>query len=156
MSDDDRLALRAIETRIDATLFGQRYWSPPKHPKWGGKIVNVLSYSAEAEPSDHVEITPAEAATYSWIFHHREYCSDWSLIDRLVTECEKRGWDFCAYHDLPSDEPWAVKLLFRNGPGEQWVRFRRGDSLPRALCRAIVAVLDATEGTVNEPKARDA
>ena len=147
MNDD--LALRAIETRIDAALFDRRYWT---RGKWRGDVPrNVYArhhLKSDIIPLDRIEITPAEAAADGWICGHYEYCSDWSTFPRLLDRCVQRGWWFSSWHDLTA-EPWRVKLVFSQdgsfGPDELWLRRGRGDSLPLALCRAVVAVLDATE-----------
>ena len=86
--------------------------------------------------------------------HAPYYASDWNAIPELIKQCVKRGWNFSAFHDTTHRAPWLVKLVFTNygsfGPDEKWLRRGRGDSLPLALCRAMVAVLDATEETTNE------
>lgn len=144
MSDDNRMARQALETRIDAALFGRRYWAPPREI---GKLRNVLSYSEQAVPIGHIEITPAEAATYSWIFHHRAYCSDWSLVPELLDGCVQRDWGIQLEYTRHASESWFVVLVFDDGGDEYNDREAYADSLPLALCRAIVDVLDATEGT---------
>ena len=81
-----------------------------------------------------------------------KYSSDWSAIPKLVEACEQRGWHFSAWHDNTRVESWSVKLIFANGPGGLWIRRGHGDGLPLALCRAIVAVLDALEETKKEAR----
>lgn len=141
---------RAAETFLDSELFGRRYWAS----LWESTQPKLIAVARDSDdvPSNRVEITPAEAATYRDIWNHNAYCSDWSLIPVLMAECEKRGWYSDTWHSTPLPDKWSVEFVFSDEPDDRWRRRGRADTLPMALCLAIIAVLDAT---ADAEKARD-
>ena len=122
MSDADEL--RTLDVRIAKELFG---WSPPPFGR------PPLGLSRTSLPISRPLAN---------------YATNWNAIPRLVERCTERGWGFGFHHDPALIEPWCVCLSLANGV---W-RTRGGDSLPLALCRAIVAVLDATEEATKEAR----
>lgn len=130
---------RAIETRIDFTLFDRSYWASPRWREATRCKLIAVSRAKEDVPEDRVEITPAEAATCGDIWEHRRFCSDLRLVPMLLNACDKRGWEVIVSYGPWGTNPWRVHLTF----GQRFVRI--SSSLPEALCLAIIAVLDAIE-----------
>ncbi len=92
----------------------------------------------------------------SRILHAPWYARDWNAIPRLIEQCVKRDWGLELEYTPTVSESWFVFLQFDDGSDEYNACEAYGNSLPEALCRAIVAVLDALEETKKEMKARDA
>ncbi len=84
--------------------------------------------------------------------HAPWYATDWNAIPKLVEQCERRGWEIQQEYTRTGREPWFVLLVFDDGGVEYNACEAHADTLPRALCRAIVAVLDALEETTKDAK----
>lgn len=79
----------------------------------------------------------------------RRYTTDWSLLPMLLEKCDERGWTFTpSYYTATPPKIWFTKLEFDTDEGYD-ASLRAGDTLPLALCRAIVAVLDVLAETTN-------
>ena len=146
MNDQETLA---IETRIDATLFRRRYWG------WSGlapherRKVSALTSSSLTKRVGCDELSPDDASKWSGgIWNHHKFLSDWSLLEMLTDKCVEKDWPMHVYpHPWGPTGEWQVELNFRGPSGHGDYRVGKGKSLPEALSLAIVAVLDATEGT---------
>lgn len=141
----------AMETRIDAALFGRRYWTG--RAWWtadpDSEVVARENYWEPGEGDRSREISPAEAATRDRVLSLQPFTTDWRLIPLLLQTFAERDRDTALFSYFAHSARWLVELRDSNGCTFSGA----GDSQPLALCRAIVAVLDALEKTT---KARDA